>query len=427
VALRALTEIITFFVFSSFRAFVMKFHRDTIATRNPQTESAGLYIHVPFCVRKCPYCDFYSITDLSLITAYLSALKKEMQTVSHGHNRFDTIYIGGGTPSVLSSSQIADLLDHAARHFPLAADVEITIEVNPGTTDQDRLKGYFQAGIHRINIGIQSFNSKFLSFLKRIHSRDQARQVVAYARNAGFENLGIDLIYGIPGQNDSIWRQDLETAVAFSPEHLSCYLLSYEHGTPMEKALSDNQFEPLAEETTARLFELTHVYLQDSGYVHYEISNFAKKNCPGNTSTPAGYRSRHNMKYWTFAPYTGLGPSAHSFSAPIRSWNHADVRRYIACLDMGTIPIQGKEALTQTQQMMEAIYLGLRTAEGMDIPWFEKQFQIDFQKRFSDALADMVSRGWVTVAQGRCALTLKGMLLLDGIAARLIDEIENDR
>jgi oxygen-independent coproporphyrinogen-3 oxidase len=392
------------------------------AARNPQP-AAGLYIHIPFCIQKCPYCDFYSIADLPLIPAYLFALTKEMQAASRHDRVFDTVYLGGGTPSVLSSGQVAGILENVFRWFSIAADAEITIEVNPGTVTQNRLADYRRAGIHRVNIGVQSFNPDILGFLKRIHSADQAIRAIRQARDAGFENLGIDLIYGVPEQDRPAWRRDLKTALAFAPEHLSCYMLSYEKGTPLEHDLRKNRFKPLPEKTTAGLFEMTHARLADAGYEHYEISNFARKDGSAATPEPADFRSRHNRKYWTSAPYIGLGPAAHSYSRATRSWNYADVRRYIACLDAGKLPVQGKETLTRNQQMMETIYLGLRTVEGIDISGFEKKFDMAFKPLLSTVLSDMIPQGWITLSEERCALTLKGMLLLDSIAARLTDEL----
>jgi oxygen-independent coproporphyrinogen-3 oxidase len=346
-----------------------------------------------------------------------------MQALSHSDLEFDTIYIGGGTPSVLTPEQIMGILENIFQWFRIAANAEITIEVNPGTVIQRQLNDYQQAGINRINIGVQSFNPDILGFLERIHSADQATRVVQYARDAGFENLGIDLIYGVPGQDQQIWYQDLKTAVAFSPEHLSCYMLSYEKGTPLERALKNNRFEPLTDEMTANLFELTHAHLTEAGYDHYEISNFARKENPAAANKNLGFRSRHNQKYWAFAPYLGLGPSAHSFIGRTRSWNHADVKHYIACLDDNSLPILDQEILTEKQQMMEAVYLGLRTAKGVDMSWFEKKFLVDFDNLFSNVLSDMITRGWVNISKNQCALTLKGMLLLDSITERLICEI----
>ena len=398
------------------------------AIRNPQPTDppAGLYIHIPFCLQKCRYCDFYSVTDRALIPTYLDALKQEMQIMSGGNLLFDTIYIGGGTPTLLSPADIGAVLDQACKLFTVAADAEVTIEANPGTVSAGRLKAYRRAGVERINIGVQSFNPKILEFLGRIHTAEEAVRAVQDARSAGFANLGIDLIYGIPGQDDSRWRHDLEKAVSLSPEHLSCYMLSYEDGTPLFEDLQQKRFLPLADKTTAAQFKTAHELLSGAGYEHYEISNFAKR--VSGESSPAwkNFRSRHNMKYWTFAPYTGLGPSAHSYDGQQRWWHHADVNQYIACIRMGKAPIEGRETLTKQQQIMEAIYLGLRTVEGIDMLRFKKEFGIAFEKLFAAALPDIISQGWVSLSKTRCALTPRGMLLIDGIANRLINELDGE-
>ena len=391
-------------------------------TRNPKP-AAGLYIHIPFCLQKCPYCDFYSATDLALIPDYLDSLRKEMQAVSQHRLVFDTVYLGGGTPSVMTPEQIAGILENLFQRFRIAANSEITIEVNPGTVTRNQLREYRQAGIQRINIGAQSFNAKILAFLKRIHSVEDSTRAIQHARDAGFENLGVDLIYGVPGQNKHTWRQNLQTAVSLSPEHLSCYMLSYEKGTPMERELQNNRFSPLADGIVADLFELTHTLLSNAGYDHYEISNFAKKKDPATGFQTTKFRSRHNQKYWTFAPYIGLGPSAHSYIGKTRSWNYADLKHYIACLNESSLPIQDQEVLTEKQQMIEAVYLGLRTARGIDIPWFEETFHVEFNHLFAGILPDMTADECLILSGNRCALTLKGMLLVDSIAQRLIGEI----
>jgi oxygen-independent coproporphyrinogen-3 oxidase len=389
----------------------------------PVDSPAGLYIHIPFCLRKCPYCDFYSITDRALISAYLDALKEEMRIVSGGDLLFDTIYIGGGTPTLLSPGNIAAVLDQAHRMFAVTADAEITIEANPGTVNMVELKAYHRVGIGRINIGVQSFDPQILAFLGRIHSADEALRAVRDARRAGFENLGIDLIYGIPDQDEALWRRDLDMAVSLSPDHLSCYMLSYEDGTPLAGDLQKKRFAPLPDETTAGQFETAHEFLTGAGYEHYEISNFAKRSPAGGLPAFGSFRSRHNVKYWTFVPYIGLGPSAHSYDGCRRHWNYSDVNRYIACLKKGKPPIQAAETLTKSQQIMEAVYLGLRTVEGIDMPRFKKKFGIAFEKLFSAALPDIISHGWVSLSKTRCALTTRGMLLLDSVSAKLIDAV----
>lgn len=384
-----------------------------MATAN---QAAGLYIHIPFCARKCPYCDFYSITDASLQTAYLEALLLEMPLCRPWKTVFDTIYLGGGTPSMLSLKAIHRIVAAVHDAFTIQKHAETTIEVNPGTIDAAKLTAYRQAAINRINIGVQSFDPANLGFLGRIHTVQESMDAVAAARRAGFDNIGIDLIYGLPGQKQADWQADLTRALALQPEHLACYMLTYEAGTPLDKARGQGQITPLDEEPSARLLKLTQEFLAAHGYVQYEISNFAR-NDGGN---PEFYRSRHNLKYWNREPYLGLGPSAHSYEHPERWWNRRSVPDYIAALKAGRRPVAGQERLNRDQQMMEALYLGLRQTAGIDVAAFEKNFGVDFQTCCGEPLAEMIQEGVLTLADTRCALTPQGMPLLDSVIARLI-------
>jgi oxygen-independent coproporphyrinogen-3 oxidase len=389
---------------------------------------AGLYIHIPFCVRKCPYCDFYSIPDLSLIGAYLAALSKEMQAASRVDLQFDTIYIGGGTPSVLTDRQINEMLSNATELFALTHAAEITIEVNPGTVDRKKFKNYASAGINRVNIGVQSFTPAVLQFLGRIHSVQDSRRAIEDARDAGFQNIGLDLIYGIPDQCVSAWVSDLKKVLAFNPEHLACYMLTFERGTPLEKERRNGLFKGLDEKEIADQFRTTRHFLQDSGYEHYEISNFARVPLiDARAETTGGYRSRHNQKYWSFAPYIGLGPSAHSFIEPLRYWNFDDIKTYLKSLETGEKPIENKERLTFEQQLMEFIYLRLRTKEGINIAHFESKFQTDFHLLFDKILEELDSEGLITLTDNRCALKPKGMLLHENVAETLINRVDMER
>ena len=228
---------------------------------------AGIYIHIPFCIKKCPYCDFYSITDQSLKQPFIEALIREMQMVSSHPLVCDTLYLGGETPSVLKAKNIERIIENAYRLFNFLHDTEITIEVNPGTVTTEKLKGYQSVGINRINIGVQSFNDEFLDFLGRIHSSNDADLTIRGARKAGFDNIGIDLIYGISGQTKKTWLSDLRKAVGFEPEHLSCYMLTYEKGTPLDRDRRQGRFKPLAGSLLGELFETTMEYLTAHGYV----------------------------------------------------------------------------------------------------------------------------------------------------------------
>jgi len=384
-------------------------------------QPAGLYIHIPFCLKKCPYCDFYSITDASFHQDFLDALSTEMRLNRHVGLVFDTLYIGGGTPSVLDEAAIHHMVETARRWFKILPGAEITLEVNPGTVTLEKLKGYRRAGVNRINIGVQSFNSANLGFLGRIHSDQDAELAVRWARSAGFDNIGLDLIYGIPDQTPASWRKDLKAAIEFRPQHLSCYILSFEPGTPMDRDRKKGRFEPMSEDRICDLFETTVKFLRDHGYVQYEISNFAREDIGESGLGNAGdNRSRHNTKYWTFAPYLGLGPSAHSFIEPERFWNHADVGKYIRDLARGKLPLAEKELLVQDQLMTEAIYLGLRQTRGISVDAFDEKFGVNFRGTFGEIIADLEEKGLMECVHGRCALTSKGMLVLDSIAALFI-------
>jgi oxygen-independent coproporphyrinogen-3 oxidase len=377
----------------------------------------GIYIHIPFCLRKCAYCDFYSLTDLTLRQPYVESLLQEMALVKSRDTLSDSLYFGGGTPSVLTPQQIEALMQQTRSLFSITPDAEVTMEVNPGTVTQNYLNFLRQVGINRINIGVQSFSRDTLEFLGRIHTPDDAIQTLQHARKAGFDNIGLDLIFGIPGQNSSSWRDDLKTALAWSPEHLSCYILTFEEGTPLGQKRKNNAFKVLPEQRIADLFRITQQMLINAGYEQYEISNYAKININGQT-----WRSRHNRKYWSFAPYTGLGPSAHSYAPPIRYWNVRDVGLYTAALAQGRLPIEEREKITTEQQITEAIYLGLRTSDGIDMAHFEKTFHLAFNQRYGNILSALCEENLAIIESGRCVLTPEGMLFHDSIVSRLIQE-----
>jgi len=380
---------------------------------SPLTRPGGLYVHIPFCLKKCPYCDFYSITDLCKVSRFLEALKREMQMGGRIPLVFDTLYIGGGTPSVLGAAAIGKIIENAFRFFKIVSDAEMTLEVNPGTVTLDNLREYRKSGINRLNIGVQSFHNGNLRFLGRIHSSNDARLSVKWARQAGFDNIGLDLIYGLPDQDKNNWLSDLTRAVEIGPEHLSCYMLTCESGTPLDQDVKTGRIRLPADETMRDLFDTTIDFLTDHGFIHYEISNFAgiaDADCaPG--------MSRHNLKYWSFEPYIGLGPSAHSFIEPERFWNHGNVKKYMRQIEAGKLPIAEKEKLTAEQMMMETIYLGLRTTRGIDLDGFHKKFGLDFRQTFSHTIAELGNDGLIKLGAKYCALSRKGLPFLDSIAS----------
>lgn len=378
----------------------------------------GIYIHIPFCLKKCVYCDFYSVTDLSGTVSFLASLEREMRLTGHTPLTFDTLYIGGGTPSVLGAAAIEQIIAAAFGNFKIRSDAEVTIEVNPATVTQDDLLRYRQAGGNRLNIGVQSFNQKNLRFLGRIHTAKEALSTFDRARRAGFDNVGLDLIYGLPEQDKGSWLDDLDRATRLDPEHLSCYMLTRETGTRLDRDVKSGRTHLPVDDTLRELFETTIAYLAGHGFFHYEVSNFAR--VPEGGGTP--WMSRHNWKYWSFAPYIGLGPSAHSFIEPKRHWNHRSLEKYLQAIRAGKLPIADKEQLTREQMIMESIYLGFRTTAGVDLAKFQKRCGIDFLKCFAATISGFEKDGLLKVTATHCALTRKGMVLLDGITAEFTNQ-----
>jgi putative oxygen-independent coproporphyrinogen III oxidase len=375
----------------------------------------GIYVHVPFCLRKCSYCDFYSIADLSLTAAYLEALSSEIAAADPGPRAFDTIYIGGGTPSLLAPAEVEAIVAGLFSKFRFERPVEVTLEANPGTVGFEKLRGFRSAGVNRLNLGVQSFQEQNLERLGRIHSAGQAQAALESARRAGFETVGLDLIYGLPGQTRRGWAADLESALAYAPDHIACYMLTVEPGTPLAEDRRCGRFRPAPAGAAADLFRMTSEFLAARGFRHYEVSNFARCGADG-----AARISRHNCKYWTHAAYLGFGPAAHSFLPPTRFWNQRDVKGYVEALQRGGRPVAGKETLTVEQEMMEAVLLGMRTAAGVDLSGFRNRFGVDFMQVHGAAAAELASQGLLRLEAGRCAPTLRGMLYVNTVTAALV-------
>jgi putative oxygen-independent coproporphyrinogen III oxidase len=365
------------------------------------TAPAGIYIHVPFCRGKCLYCDFASGTDLGSVPDFLAALDREMRQYLDFALRFDTIYLGGGTPSLLTAGELARLFESLQQHFVFSPDTEITLEANPDDLTPQVLKYYRELGINRLSLGVQSFNDRELAFLGRRHDALQALKAIKWAREAGFANLGVDLIYGLPGQTLDRWRRHLETTVGFWPEHLSCYQLTLEEETPLGRRRAKGEFQALPEEREREFFLVTASFLEDRGYLHYEISNFAR----GEAN-----RSRHNGKYWNHTPYLGLGPAAHSYRGGRRWWNHRGLADYVRALSRGAAPVAGGETLTPEQWRLEALYLGMRTKDGVDL-------QLVQGDRPQEArLREIVGAGLAEVRENRLIPTRKGLAVADSLA-----------
>jgi oxygen-independent coproporphyrinogen-3 oxidase len=370
-------------------------------------KTPGLYIHIPFCLSKCDYCDFYSLTSISVVPDFLDALFKEMEMYCNRFNPFDTVYIGGGTPSLLSPQQLESILISVRKNFDLISTPGITVETNPADLDQSFLESIREIGINRINIGVQSFDEKILNFLERRHSIKQAISAVEASRKAGFHNIGLDLIYGVPEQDMESWLGTLRQAVAFSPEHISCYQLTLESKTPLGKRCQAGEFSLPGEELQYEFFMKTSEFLEDAGYIHYEVSNFA---------LGTEYTSRHNQKYWDHSPYLGLGPSAHSFQYNRRWWNHHSLDRYLAAISSGNLPIEETEILTMDQLRLEALYLGLRTKKGVSLQDFESRYDYDLLMEKKEILGKLQKEGFISIRDGYLCPTQTGLAVADSLS-----------
>jgi oxygen-independent coproporphyrinogen-3 oxidase len=367
----------------------------------------GLYIHIPFCASRCSYCDFVSFTDTSLIPAYIRALAGEMEAYRETFPLFDTVYLGGGTPSLLTISQVDTILHRVCRSFRIPADAEITIEVNPADWGLAELTDLQATGVDRLSIGVQSFDDGELAYLGRRHTARQAMDAVDDARRAGFQNIGIDLIYGLPQQTFATWERSLAQAVRLEPEHLSCYGLEIKPGTPLGLRCGRGECSLHTEEEERGFFVKTSEFLQDAGYTHYEISNFARG---------MERASRHNRKYWDHTPYLGLGPTAHSFMESTRWWNQDSLSGYLDDLEHGKRPVAGREELTTDQLAMEALFLGLRTRQGIDLCRYRSRYGIDLMKERGPCIEELAGQGLLVIQDGFLRPTLAGMAVSDSLA-----------
>ena len=370
----------------------------------------GLYVHTPFCVKKCSYCDFYSVASFQHAGKWLDALEKETRLYDGVFGDFDTLYFGGGTPGALDPARLAHLMDIPQRSFRFHPNTEITMELNPEDVGREGLRSLREAGVNRISIGAQSFDDRELKFLGRRHTADKTREALRFARDAGFGNIGLDLIYGLPGQELSTWRKTLEEGAAFFPEHLSCYQLTLERKTRLGALEARGEIVPIDEERAGEFFLFTSEFLQDHGYIHYEVSNFARG---------MEHVSRHNSKYWRHIPYLGLGPSAHSFRSGVRWWNVRSLEKYIDSAGRGLSPVDGEETLDAEQLRLERIFLGLRTLDGVPLRILGNGTAVE------RLLTVWEEAGLVTVRDGAVMPTRNGFLVADALS-RMLDAVAGD-
>lgn len=369
----------------------------------------AVYIHVPFCRRKCNYCSFVSYEDREAeIPAYVSVLKKELARRGHGEG-VCSVYFGGGTPSLLSAEQIGDILALVSSAFVVGEKVEVTMEANPGTVDMTYLADVRSRGINRLSLGVQSMNDDELLLMGRIHTRAEAADAVRFARDAGFDNLSLDLIYGLPGQTLPDWQNTLDEVLEMGPEHLSLYCLHLEAGTPMWAAIESKQIPDIDTDLSADQYELAEDMLSGHGYRHYEISNWAKP----------GKECRHNMIYWKCLPYLGAGVAAHSFINGRRLANPESLAEYLAANGLELEVDPDKESSPELQ-LAEKIFLGLRLCDGISVDDINSHFGIDLMEYYSHQVEEIVEAGLLEFAGRQLRLTRRGRLLSNEVFWRFL-------
>jgi len=379
--------------------------------------NAGLYIHIPFCIRKCFYCDFYSIENRQLLDEYIKYLILEIEQKENNFKLdslvFDSIYFGGGTPSLLSPLQLDKIINALHKHFKILENPEITIECNPGTVDEGKFIAYKSASVNRISIGVQSFLNNELNFLKRIHNSQQAKETINSAFKAYFENVSIDLMFALPNQKLEDVLYSLEEAHKFPLNHISYYSLIYEEGTPLYDALKNEEVTQLTDDEVGSLYLEIIYHLEKYNFKQYEVSNFSKIN----------KQCKHNLKYWYNAQYIGLGCSANSYIDNYRFKNVDDIKIYFDLLSKNQEPINFSEELSQKDRIMETVYLELR-ADGLILENFALKYSFDILFELRGTLFSLLSAGFISIDEAKIRLTPKGYSICDEICLCIIKDIE---
>jgi len=393
----------------------------------PVSPAPGLYLHVPFCSRVCPYCDFaVQVGGPERRRLFVTRLLEEIALWARAPEtagwRFDTVYLGGGTPSLLEPATLENIFAALRDAFSIAPDAWVLFEANPEDVTEASLSAWRALGVRTLSLGIQSFDAASLRFLGRRHDPEQARRSAELARAAGFSTVSIDLIYGLPDRTPAALCRDLEAAVALAPDHLSCYQLTIHEGTWFGRLAERGELTELPDPRQAELFERVHGFLDDAGYPAYEVSNFARS---------PEHRSKHNPKYWRHVPYLGLGPSAHSFSglastvsgSPAaatgrRWWNERTLTRWAERVGRGELPIEGSEELGADALALEALALALRTPEGLEVTAFRERYGWD-PTESRDSCRRLVESGHLVREGGRLRPTRAGLSVADGLVAAL--------
>ena len=374
------------------------------------TGGAGLYLHVPFCSAICPYCDFAVVSENeSRSQRYVKALVAELALLGEEELVFDTIYLGGGTPSALSARQLGAILSAAGQELSIEEGAWLAMEVNPEDVGPSSLQEWRGLGVNMLSLGVQSFQEEELRFLGRRHSPADAERAVRDALAAGFDIVSTDLIFGLPGQEPGHLRDSIRKLAALDPQHVSCYQLTVHEGTPFHRRRLQGRLHELGETSQGELFELVHSELAASGYQAYEVSNFAK--------TPA-FRSRHNQKYWDHSPYLGAGLAAHSFSGRRRWWNEPEFENYCSRVEQGERPLAGSEELDDAQLALEAVMLGLRCTAGLDLERLKVHYGVNLLELNAALIEGYVEAG-IAEADERLWLTPRGLAVADAVVRSL--------
>lgn len=371
---------------------------------------AGIYIHIPFCKSRCIYCGFYSTTLLDLRKKYINAVCREMELrKNYIREPFSTIYLGGGTPSLLDETELTQLFLYIYNVYDVDRNAEITMECNPDDITPKFTNMLSRLPINRVSMGAQTFADSRLRLLHRRHSSDEVKHAVKLLREAGIKNISIDLMFGFPDESLSQWKEDISAALALNVEHISAYSLMYEEDTPLWKMLDTGKVKEIDEELSLAMFKELVRQLTDAGYEHYEISNFARP----------GYRSRHNSSYWHQVPYIGLGAAAHSFALNSRQWNVADLKLYIEKINNGIIPME-REELDNDTTFNDIITTALRTSDGIDLNAMETRLGKRYRNTLISAAGKHIEQGLLEIRHDRLRLTAEGIFISDMVMSDLM-------
>jgi len=377
---------------------------------------SGLYLHIPFCEKKCSYCDFYSIESTEHIGAFVNTLLMEIDLRSpvmpSGMEPHTSVFFGGGTPSLLSPVEMSNIIARLREKYSIATDAEWTMECNPGTVTLERLQAYRALGINRLSFGVQSFTESELLFLDRIHSADEASDAMSLAREAGFTNVNMDLMFAVPGQTMETLTYNLSTLLALRPNHISAYSLIYEHGTPLYARLKKGLVTPTTEDIDAAMYAHVIATLTGAGYVQYEVSNFAKP----------GMECRHNLTYWHGGQYVAVGPSAHGYINATRYWNHRSLTAWTSKVHEGVLPEANREVLSLDEQATELAFLTLR-ADGIPLQQFRERFGIELRAALQPDLGYWLDARFIADNEDVLRLTGEGYRVCDEITMKIVEKI----